>query len=270
MQTALFDHRLKQWNDPIHLWCLGDLHFGHINHDYDKLKYVKKEIMKDPYAIVIITGDNVDGRMPDHKYFDLEQVDPQIKMNKFMANCYEAFEDFVSDLAPKVVGIHIGNHELKVNRVFAYVENICSTVNCEYLGYRALSILSTKNSPSGKSQMAYRIFSTHGSGGGRKSGSKVNRIEDEALSSQCDIYIQGHTHFLSCINGVTHTPQLSEGRVFIRERPQIFVNTGSFLKSYKEGTYNYAEKNSYKPQPTGCVMLEILPVPDKIRGHIIT
>jgi len=269
METALFKRTLKSRTERISLYFVTDLHIGHINHDHKKLEKIKKIIKNDKDAMVIIGGDNVDGRMPDHKFFELDNLDPSIKLNKFISNCYQRFEDFVSDLAPKVIGIHIGNHELKVNKCFPYVENICNKFNCAYLGYRALSILAidSKNKSLIKN---FRIFSTHGSGGGRKSGAKINRIEEEMMSTSCDIYLQGHNHFLSYVPSVIQMPVRTCDKVIIHERPIAFVNGGSFLKSYQEGNYNYSEKNSYRPQVTGCVKLIIDCNNFKIDGKIIT
>jgi hypothetical protein len=268
MQKALFNVRISKWNDPVHLYCIGDFHIGHINHDYEKLQEIKDMIMSDPYAQVLIMGDNVDGRMPDHKFFELENVDPTIKLSKFIANCYKRFEDFIIDISPKCLGTHCGNHELKVNSVAPYIENICERRQCAFLGYRALSILKIESSCH-KANRTYRIFSTHGSGGGRKSGSKINRIEDEAQSSRCDIFIQGHNHLRSFTDGIVHEPVLHRRGISIIERPQAFINSGSFLKSYQVDNYNYSEKASYKPQPTGGIKLIIDPVKNTFKGLTI-
>lgn len=258
---------LKSTGDPVNIYFIGDTHIGHTNFDSEKYYKHIDILAHDPYGHAFFMGDAADGRQPDHKYFDFEQCSDKYPIKSFMKNCYAEFEKSIKHIKHKIIGIHDGNHDKDIKFGFPYIEDICDRLGVKYLGYRALTILSMK--PGVKSHAGcrgYTFFTTHGSGGGRKMGAKINRIEDEAQSCDADIYAQGHNHALSFTNGIKHGIYLNKkNEPIIVEREQYFINTGSYLQSYRQGNYSYSEKHSYKPQITGCIRLCIEP-----RKNIIT
>jgi predicted phosphodiesterase len=265
----VFREVTRRYQDPINLYMMGDEHIGHPNHDEKKHKEAIKLITDDPFALVILMGDCVDNREPDHKHFDFEQRSDKYPMKSFIKDCYNDYKSRIEPIKDKILLFHKGNHDFSQKFGFPHVETICEDLGIRFGGYRAFTLLRIQSNSGGP--FAIRIFSTHGTGGGRsKKGSKINRIEDEAISSDCDIYCQGHTHVLSESETITQEPIIHNGKMSIKERERYFFNTGCYLMSYKDGNYSYSEKSSYQPQKTGCVMLQIWPKQNKFVPHKIT
>ena len=250
---------LDHLKTPVNLYFLGDTHIGHINHDSDKFKEHIELIKQDKNGIVMFMGDIADGRNPDHKFFDYEQVDTKHPMKGFLNDCYKDFKKTILPIKHQIIGIHCGNHDIESRFRHPYVEELCSELKIKYLGYRALTKLAiTTVHVNQRNNYEYVIFSCHGSGGGRKIGAKINRIEEEQSSNEADIYVQGHNHTLSFHSSITNYLCTSSKFPRLLERERYFINAGCYLKSYQEGNYSYSEKHSYKPQKTGCVKLEFL------------
>jgi len=268
MEAHFVEKLLSRSTEDIHLYVLTDFHIGHINHDEKKFNEAIRIIREDPLAMVLILGDIADKRDYKHKFFDPDQQAPIARKN-FIWECYKLFKKKIKPIKDKIIGMHCGNHDMSGTDTH-YIEEICADLGIKYLGYRAITVLRIRLKGKGDCNRAFTIFSSHGSGGGRNNGSKVNRIEQEALSTEADIYLQGHNHFLNHTYGVIHSAVLYGSRVSIVEKPKLFVNCGSFLKSYQEGNYTYSEKASYRPQPTGYIKITISPRSRALKCEEIT
>jgi len=268
MELHYIEIPLKTSTEDVVIYALSDTHIGHINHDEKKFDAAINEIKANPRAKVLIMGDIADKRDYKHKFFDPDQQAPIARKN-FIYQCYKLFKNKIKPIKNQIIGMHCGNHDMSGSDTH-YVEEICADLNIKYLGYRAITILRTHHKNCCRAKTSFTIFSTHGSGGGRNNGSKINRIEQEALSTEADIYMQGHNHFLNHTQGIVHKPVLYNGVVRIHEKQKLFVNCGSFLKSYQEGNYTYSEKASYRPQPTGYVKITINPLKKTIKCEELT
>lgn len=89
-------------------------------------------------------------------------------------------------------------------------------------------------------KVCYTIYCTHGSGGGRKEGGKVNRLADLASIVDTDCYLMGHTHLPVCMkeNYFRIDPRNSD----VAEVEKLFVNTSAQL-----GYGGYGESFQFKP-----------------------
>ena len=127
-----------------------------------------------------------------------------------ISNCYapispmqelEKCVEIFAQIAHKVVCVVPGNHEerhfrtngIDVTRLFCQqlgIEDRYSpTVAFVFLRFGHQADTSRRNRP-----MLYTMYVTHGNGGGRKDGSKIQRLADYATICDADIYIAGHTH----------------------------------------------------------------------------
>ena len=110
-------------------------------------------------------------------------------------------EEIFAPIAHKVICVVPGNHEerhfktngIDVTRLFCrelHIEDrYSSTVAFVFLRFGHQADTSRRNRP-----MLYTMYVTHGNGGGRKDGSKIQRLADYATICDADIYIGGHTH----------------------------------------------------------------------------
>ena len=73
----------------------------------------------------------------------------------------------------------------------------------------------------------YTAYVTHGSGGGRKEGGKVNRLADLASIVDADIYIHSHTHLPVVFKESFFRTSASNSSVALVDK--LFVNTAASL-----------------------------------------
>lgn len=89
-------------------------------------------------------------------------------------------------------------------------------------------------------KMMYSIYLTHGSGGGRKEGGKINRLADLATIVDADVYITAHTHLPATFK--TGFFRTSASNSSVQYVSKLFVNTAAAL-DYG----GYGDKQGYKP-----------------------
>lgn len=86
----------------------------------------------------------------------------------------------------------------------------------------------------------YSFYITHGSGGGKKAGGKINRLEDLSNIIDTDIYIHSHTHLPAIMKEDFYRTYLNNCKV--TQVTKLFVNTASSL-NYG----GYGQRNGFKP-----------------------
>ena len=92
----------------------------------------------------------------------------------------------------------------------------------------------------GPNKILYRLYATHGFGGGRTTGAKANKLEGLSDGIDADIYVVSHTHQPM----VFYQNYLrSNARKYkLDQVTKVYVNTGAFL-DYG----GYAERFNFKP-----------------------
>jgi hypothetical protein len=81
---------------------------------------------------------------------------------------------------------------------------------------------------------------THGSGGGRREGGKINRLADLASIVDADIYIHAHTHLPVIFKEAFYRVSGSNSSVALVDK--MFVNTAATL-NYG----GYGDRQGFKP-----------------------
>jgi hypothetical protein len=92
-------------------------------------------------------------------------------------------------------------------------------------------------------QILYTIYLTHGSGGGRKEGGKIQRLADYAQIVDADIYICGHTHLPASFK--TGFARPSAANSSITYCTKLYVNSAAKL-NYG----GYGDTGGFKPPCT--------------------
>ena len=100
-------------------------------------------------------------------------------------------------------------------------------------------------------QLYYTLYATHGWGGGRTRGAKVNNLERLSHIVLCDNYCMAHVHAQVSFPSMIYTPERQCDSVV--ERTMCFVNSGSFLK---RGS-GYAVAKGYSPTVMDCPVIEL-------------
>jgi len=147
----------------------------------------------------------------------------------------------VSPIANKGLVMIPGNHEDRLEKQAGY--NLTESL-AEYLKVPYSDDLTVICIICGR--CAYYIAMCHGTGGGRKQGSKTNAlIEFSELISGCDVYIEGHSHAPQYLPGLI--PYVDKKRGIINYHNTHYVANGHFL----EWSKSYARKKKWKPKPKG-------------------
>jgi hypothetical protein len=163
--------------------------------------------------------------------------------------------EMVAPIKHRCLGLVEGNHENTIeNKYHLRVHNsLCEKLQHNKwdlnLGYSAIIKLRIKRSQHSK---VIKIYVHHGAGGGRKLGGKVNRIEDMSTSfPYCDIYCMGHVHDrIAFVRAALDACERSDELYSVN---RAFGITGTFKKTYQEGTHGYGERAQYPSTSLGCI-----------------
>lgn len=187
--TAKLSEDLKE----LELLICADYHYGDPHCNVGAIKEDIEYIKTHDNAYCVFAGDLMNcairGSIGD-VYTDLAPME-QLKV------CSE----LLSPIAHKCVGIVSGNHE---NRHYKTNGVDMTRILARQLGIEdrysedtALVFLRFGRSSKHEQHhrpILYTIYITHGSGGGRKEGGKIQRLVDYSNVVDADLYIAGHTH----------------------------------------------------------------------------
>jgi predicted phosphodiesterase len=141
--------------------------------------------------------------------------------------CVELF----GGIKDKLICVVPGNHErrhYKTNGI-DITELMCRQLGIvdRYSPTSALVIIrfgsSNRDHPGRKT--LYTMYVTHGNGGGRKEGGKIQRLVDLATIVEADIYVCGHTHLPATLKDTFAKPNTGSSSIVYCTR--LFVNTSA-------------------------------------------
>ena len=171
----------------------------------------------------------------------------------------EQLERFVSLFEPikdRVLAITSGNHE---NRTYNKEGIDITAIACKQLGlankYAKTGALIFVKFGKGRehennrvSKQLYIVYSTHGSGGGRKEGAKAIRLADMANIVDADCYIHSHTHLPMVMKQSFYRVDRLNGSA--NKVDKLFVNTSAMLEYG-----GYGEAYEFKPSSKDCPVI---------------
>ena len=225
--------------EVIEIHPMADLHIGDSVCDFKSIMERIEYIRTTPNAYCILNGDLMDtaiaSSIGDTYGANLQPMD-QLKQ------CAKIFEP----IKDKILAVLPGNHE---NRVYKSDGLDMTEIMCSQLGIASryspttalLFIRFGRNtSHGGNRKHLYTAYVTHGSGGGRREGGKVNRLADLASIVDADIYIHAHTHLPLVFKESFFRVSGSNSSVSLVDK--LFVNTAASL-NYG----GYGDRIGYKP-----------------------
>lgn len=225
--------------ETIEIHPMADLHIGDSSSDYksilERIEYIKKT----PNAYCILDGDLMDtaiaSSIGDTYGANLQPME-QLKQ------CVKLFEP----IKDKILAVLPGNHEGRVYKSdgLDITELMCAQLGIpqKYSPTTALLFIRFGKSKHGRHgrPMYYTAYVTHGSGGGRREGGKVNRLADLASIVDADIYIHAHTHLPVVFKEAFF--RVNGGNSSVALVDKMFVNTAASL-NYG----GYGDKQGFKP-----------------------
>ena len=190
--------RYKSRSELFEVWPIGDCHLGNIGCDVKKLKETVDLIKDNPRAYVILMGDICESITMSDKRFDPRSIDKHYHITDLSHLIRRQLDDAIEILLPlkgKILGALAGNHEEKIRLTSSYdiSSELARALDTPYMGYNGFINLnfSRQTSPKHTAWTQYVFYIHHGHAGGRRSGSKINALEDAAHIFDCDCVIQG-------------------------------------------------------------------------------
>lgn len=226
--------------EEIELYTMADLHIGDSMSDYklimERIEYIKNT----PNAYCILDGDLMDTAVASSIG---DTYGANLQPMEQLRHCVKIFEP----IKDKILVVLPGNHE---NRIYKTDGLDITEIMCSQLGiadkYSPTTALVFIRFGKGKShgrknsKQLYTAYVTHGSGGGKKEGGKVNRLADLASIVDADIYIHAHTHLPVVFRNSFYRVSGSNSSVALVDK--LFVNTAASL-NYG----GYGDKAGFKP-----------------------
>jgi predicted phosphodiesterase len=211
----------------IELLILADYHYADPNSDHNAIRRDIDYVNSHENAYCVLAGDLMDCALKSSLGDVYSNLSPMEEL--------KAMTDLLEPIAHKVIGIVGGNHEARHYRT--------NGVDMTRLLARQLGI-EDKYSPDtaviflrfGRHDghtnhhrpILYTIYLTHGSGGGRKEGGKIQRLADYANIIDCDCYVCGHTHLPAALK--TNFARTSPANSSITYSTHLFVNAAAKLQ----------------------------------------
>ena len=218
--------RLKENIKELHIIPLSDVHLGDKLCNYKLLKEALQRIKEEDNTYTIINGDFCNTALKNSKSDVYSDTRSPMQQLEEMIELLEPIKD-------KILVIGKGNHEMRIEK-----ETNIDTVKivARQLGIEDryadawwyLFLRFGQKERGRKVPMCYQITGYHGSGGGRKTGGKANRLEEMSQVVIADLYVMSHTHKPLSTKGSIFIPDY--GNNSLNKKQMYYLMTNSFLE----------------------------------------
>lgn len=227
---------------------LADFHLGDSMSDWKHIDGLLKHIEETPNCYAVLGGDILDTAIAS-------SIGDTYAANLNPMSQIEMAVKLFDPIKEKILAVCGGNHE---RRVYKTDGLDMTQIYCNQLGIgdrytsttALLFIRIGRDARHGQDkshgrQTCYTMYLTHGGGGGRKEGGKINRLADLETIVDADIYVTAHTHLPATFKtGYFRTSTMNSSVAYVEK---LFVNTASALnyggygdvQGYKPGSKSY-------------------------------
>ena len=225
--------------DIIEIHPMADLHLGDVHSDYKGILERIEHIKNTPNAYCILDGDLMDTAIASSVG---DTYGASLQPMEQLQQCVTLFEP----IKDKILAVLPGNHEQRIWRQdgLDITKIMCSQLGLQDKYSSTTALLFIRFGKEGKTghgrRQWYTIYVTHGSGGGRKEGGKINRLADLATIVDADIYVMGHTHMPAILKEGFYRVSGANSSVSLVDK--LFVNTAASL-DYG----GYGDAQGFKP-----------------------
>lgn len=226
--------------DDITIIPISDVHIGDKLSNEKLLKETIERIKNEPNTYTIINGDLCNMALKNSK-------------SDVYSDCLSPMEqvlratELLEEIKDKILVITTGNHEDRTTKetnidVTRLIAKQLGIEDRYANGWWYLYL--TFGSERRERPITYGITGIHGYGGGRRSGGKINRLEDMSQVVIADLYLMSHTHKPISTKGCIYIPYYQSKALMKQE--MYYLMTNSFLESDN----GYAEKMGFPPSNT--------------------
>lgn len=228
--------------DEIEILPLSDWHIGDIFCDMKLIKSQIDYILNHDNAYCVLNGDlanNATKTSISDSYAEKFTPDEQL----------DIIVNLLKPIKEKILAITAGNHEKRTYKkegidLTRLIAKELDLLDCYSKSGVFIFLNFGRNKSHGSDkytvQQNYRIYLTHGSGGGRKEGAKAIRLADMAAIVDADVYIHSHTHLPMILKEDFY--RADNNNKTIEKVTKLFVNTASALDFG-----GYPEEYEFKP-----------------------
>lgn len=223
---------------------LADIHLGDPLLDNKLLKETIEYIQDNDNVFTILNGDLMNTAIKSSVSDSYgETMTPMRQI--------EALVELLEPIKDKILVATCGNHERRIERETS-IDIMHIAMKELGLGHRYTSgafylyLYFGEKEQGRKAPMVYTIFGSHGAGGGRKSGGKLNRVVDMSNTCIADIYLMSYVHEPIGTKKLIFLPDYPNKALTKKE--MLYVISNSFL-NYG----GYAETYGFSPVSTSRV-----------------
>lgn len=221
----------------LELHPLADMHLGDSMCAFKRIQSVLKHIAETPNAYCVLNGDLMDSAIASSIG---DTYGANLQPQEQLEQCVKIF----GPVKDKVLCVAPGNHE---NRIYRATGIDITSLMCAQLGIldrytptTAYLFIRFGETASKVRKMCYTAYVTHGTGGGRKEGGKINKLSDLAQICDADIYITAHTHLPAAFkNGFYRVDTANSAIAHVNK---LYVNCAASLEYG-----GYGDVQGYKP-----------------------
>lgn len=223
---------------------ISDTHIGDPNHDEKALAETLYKA-RQTNALLILLGDIINNGIKSSVSNTYEETMKPSEQVKYVASLLEPYKDLI-------VGAVEGNHERRTSREVdqSPAERYSEKLGIPFLGDEALLKLKFGKTAAEGGSVVYSLFATHGCGGGRTAGGRINGLSRLSDVVVADVLCQGHTHALSCHNEQIYLPDLRTEKVNVQD--MTFVSCGNYLRRG-----GYAAQKTFAPLKLGSPLIQL-------------
>lgn len=223
---------LKDDQEFVEVFALGDTHFGNKYHDSELFDLYYQDMLKSDNYVVGL-GDLMESAV----FGSLGEKEQTKTINEQ----YIKIRDLLKPIAKedRLLGLVYGNHEKRLLKnnfdIIDLLSKDLNVPNLEYMGIINLNLRKHKRFRN------YRMAVAHGRGSGRTVGGKLNVVLNFAkIVNDADVYVIGHLHDKIAITKSVFTAQ--------GVKDAVFGITGAYLKYG-----GYVEEAMYTPPSRGSL-----------------
>lgn len=224
----------------IEIIPVADYHWADPNSDHARILEDIKYIAEHDNVFCVLNGDLMDcaiaSSIGDTYSATLTPMDE-------LRVCVEMFKP----IAHKILCVVPGNHEMRHYRTNGVDMTMlmCQQLGIEerYSPTTALLFIRFGENKDGRNHsrpVAYTMYVSHGNGGGRKEGGKIQRLVDLSTIVDADVYICGHVHLPAMLKDGFARPCMANSSITYGTR--LYVNT-----SAKLNYGGYGDAMAFKP-----------------------
>lgn len=204
---------------------VADYHWADPNSDHEKIMEDIAYIRDHENCYCILNGDLLNCAIRSAVSDCYAEITPMDELRV----CVELFKPIVD----KILCVVPGNHESRHYHTngIDITELMCRQLGIEdrYSPTTALLFIrfGMLDGKSHNRKVCYTVFVSHGNGGGRKEGGKIQRLVDLSTIVDADIYLCGHTHLPAMLKDGFARPNCANNSITYGTR--LYINTSAKL-----------------------------------------